>query len=72
MSYNSKYKGIELEIALDSIGNKQDKITDLDNIRSGAAKGATALQSVPSNYVTTTMLEEAIKEAITNTLTEKV
>lgn len=32
--------------------NKQDKITDLDAIRSGAEKGATALQSVPSEYVT--------------------
>lgn len=32
--------------------NKQDKITDLDDIRSGAEKGATALQSVPSEYVT--------------------
>ena len=34
------------------IAAKQDKITDLDTIRSGAAKGATALQSVPSEYVT--------------------
>jgi len=51
---------------------KQDKISDLDAIRSGASKGATALQSVPSNYVTTTMLNEAIEKAITNTLAEKV
>jgi hypothetical protein len=51
---------------------KQDKIADLETIRSGASKGETALQSVPSNYVTTTMLEEAIEEAITNTLAEKV
>lgn len=51
---------------------KQDEISDLDAIRSGASKGATALQSVPSNYVTTTMLNEAIEEAITNTLAEKV
>ena len=56
----------------DEIKGKQDKIADLDNIRSGASKGATALQSVPSNYVTTTMLNEAIEEAITNTLAEKV
>ena len=32
--------------------NKQDAISDLDTIRSGAEKGATALQSVPSEYVT--------------------
>ena len=31
---------------------KQDVITDLDSIRSGAALGATALQSVPSEYAT--------------------
>ena len=31
---------------------KQDVISDLDTIRSGAAKGATALQSVPSEYTT--------------------
>ena len=35
---------------------KQDVITDLDTIRSGAALGATALQSVPSEYVTETEL----------------
>lgn len=32
--------------------NKQEVIQDIDAIRSGAAKGATALQSVPSEYVT--------------------
>ena len=34
------------------LATKQDVITDLDTIRSGAAKGATALQSVPSGYAT--------------------
>lgn len=34
------------------IDSKQDKISDLETIRSGAALGATALQSVPSEYVT--------------------
>ena len=34
------------------IATKQDKIADLETIRSGAAKGATALQSVPSEYIT--------------------
>lgn len=58
---------IEQQIAF-----KQDVIADLATIREGAAKGATALQSVPSNYATTTMLQEAIEEAITNTLAEKV
>lgn len=31
---------------------KQDVIEDLDIIRSGAAKGATALQGVPAEYIT--------------------
>ena len=38
------------------LSNKQDKIEDLDAIRSGATLGATALQSVPSEYVTETEL----------------
>ena len=38
------------------LNTKQDKISDLETIRSGAAKGATALQSVPSEYVTETEL----------------
>ena len=36
--------------------NKQDAIADLDTIRSGAEKGATALQYVPSEYVTESRL----------------
>lgn len=36
------------------VGAKQDIITDLDSIRSGAALGATALQSVPNTYRTAT------------------
>lgn len=44
MSYNSKYKGKEVEGILDSVGGKQDAITDLEIIRSGAEKGATAVQ----------------------------
>ena len=50
MSYNSKYKSSEIEEILDSVEGKQDKITDLDTIRSGAAKGATALQSYTEKY----------------------
>ena len=44
MAYNSKYTGAEVENLLGKIDNKQDTISDLDEIRSGAAKGATALQ----------------------------
>lgn len=58
MSYNSKYTGAEVEALLDAANGKQDKITDLDTIRAGAAKGATALQSIPSEYVTESELEQ--------------
>lgn len=37
---------------------KQDTINDLETIRSGASKGATALQSVPSEYVTEDELKQ--------------
>ena len=40
------------------LATKQDVITDLDSIRSGAAKGATALQSVPSGYATEQWVNE--------------
>lgn len=44
----------------DELNDKQDKISDLDSIRSGAALGATALQSVPVEYVTSAILEQEI------------
>lgn len=54
------------------IGKKQNTITDLETIRSGAAKGATALQSVPATYATKTDVSNAIAAAITTTLNEEV
>lgn len=44
MSYNSKYKGSEVDNLLSSIKDKQDVIPDLVTIREGSSKGATALQ----------------------------
>ena len=38
------------------ISGKQDVISDLETIRSGAAAGATALQSIPEEYITETEL----------------
>ena len=38
------------------ITGKQDAITDLESIRDGAALGATALQSIPEEYITETEL----------------
>ena len=36
----------------EDLNGKQDKIADLESIRSGAERGATALQSIPEEYVT--------------------
>lgn len=71
MSYNSKYTGAEVEALLDASGNKQDKIEDLETIREGASKGATALQSVPAEYVTETELTNK-GYATTSALNNKV
>lgn len=71
MSYNSKYTGAQVEEILDSVGGKQDAIADLDAIRSGAEKGATALQSIPSEYVTESELT-AKGYATTSALNDKV
>lgn len=40
-----------------SVVGKQDTIPDLQTIREGAALGATALQSIPSEYITESELE---------------
>ena len=66
MAYNSKYTGAEVDNALgkaltaiqehQDISGKQDVISDLAEIRANSKKGATALQSVPSDYVTETEL----------------
>lgn len=40
------------------ITGKQDVINDLEVIRSGAALGATALQAIPSEYITETELDD--------------
>ncbi len=40
-----------------AINGKQDEITDLETIRSNASKGATALQSIPAEYITETELQ---------------
>lgn len=52
------YVGDEIGQLEEIINTKQDKITDLDTIRSGAAAGATALQSIPSEYITENDLNE--------------
>lgn len=65
-----KYNNAEMAM-LSDVEGKQDTISDLDTIRSGAAKGATALQSVPSEYVTETELNNK-GYATTSALNDKV
>ena len=43
-------KAADAKAVGDALAGKQDTISDLEAIRAGAAKGATALQSVPSTY----------------------
>lgn len=52
MAYNSKYTGQQVEDILDSVGNKQDSIADLDTIRQGASLGETSVQE-EGGYATT-------------------
>ena len=60
-----------LVLAINEVKNtadsKQDSISDLEAIRSGAAKGATALQSVPNSYRTA-----AAQDVIDNGLSDRV
>ncbi|MBO7210391.1 MAG: hypothetical protein J6V44_05240 [Methanobrevibacter sp.] len=64
-SLTSAYKTADenLEISIkgyidEKVDLKQNVIEDLESIRSGAAAGATALQTVPSEYITETELTD--------------
>ena len=46
----------EFNTLSNTVNGKQDKISDLDTIRNNANLGASALQSIPSEYVTETEL----------------
>lgn len=74
-SVKNKASQADLNLALERIDDlsseKQDVITDIDTIRTGAAKGATALQSIPSEYVTESELT-AKGYATTSALNDKV
>ena len=50
---NLKYYHQNIE---EKINSKQDKISDLESIRNNANLGASALQSIPSEYITETEL----------------
>lgn len=42
------------------LSTKQDVISDLDTIRSGAAKGATSLQEIPNDYITEAQIDNKL------------
>ena len=60
-------KAADAKAVGDALAGKQDTISDLATIRSGASKGATALQSVPSTYRTA-----AAQDKIDNKKVDKV
>ena len=54
----------------ENLNLKQNLITDLDDIRSGALLGSTALQNIPSEYITETELDD--KKYATETQVEEI
>jgi hypothetical protein len=54
------------------IADKQDKINDLNSIREGAAKGATAIQSIPEEYATRQYVNDMINHTIFDVLNNPV
>jgi hypothetical protein len=57
--FASQLNAMDNQIALNEemIGGKQPKIEDIETIRNNAAKGATALQEIPSGYIKDTDLK---------------
>lgn len=58
-------EGIQISGSTISVVGKQDTISDLQTIREGAALGATALQSVPAEYVTDSELSTELADYAT-------
>ena len=73
--YKSRYTGEEIDALLDKAENAQERIPDLEDIRDGATKGATPLQSVPEEYITEEELDAkgyAVARNVANALATKV
>lgn len=62
-NYDDSELSRELTELSAEVGRKQDTITDLENIRRGAAKGATALQNVPDEYATKQYVDEKVAQS---------
>ena len=69
---NTSTNPVQNKVVYSELQKKQDTISDLADIRSGAALGKTALQSVPSEYITENDLNNAIASAIIATLNTEV
>lgn len=64
---------VRQEIGKINISSKQDIISDLETIRSGAAAGATALQAVPDGYVKETDFDGLLADSNTiKTINEQI
>lgn len=70
--YLTEHQDISGLATKEELNGKQNIIGDLASIREGAAKGATALQSVPSEYAKITDVQDLITAAITDTLNTEV
>lgn len=77
VKYNNEWVQIPTFVVNDSIdlsyyatktdlASKQDTISDLANIRQGANLGATALQSIPDEYVTSDILDGYVTSDVLN------
>lgn len=56
--YLTEHQDISYLATKVEVASKQDAIADLDTIRAGASRGATALQSIPEEYVTNAELDQ--------------
>ena len=72
MSYNSKYKGSEIEELLDSVGDKQDELVSGTNIKTINGKSILGSGDIVIGGVTEDYVNNAIASAITTTLNTAV
>ena len=72
MSYNSKYKGQEVEELLDSVGDKQGKLVSGTNIKTINGKSILGSGDIVIGGVTEDYVNNAIASAITTTLNTAV
>lgn len=72
MAFKSKYTGNQIENLLDSINNKQDKLISGSNIKTINDQSLLGSGNIVVEGVTTSYVDNAIANAITNTLNTPV